>query len=225
MPGETFTSFPNRTEAGRQLAQRIAAHLRKTGRSEPPLVLGLPRGGVPVAEEVARAIKGDLDIMVARKIGLPWQPELGVGAVTEDGPPVFDHSMLTYVGLTEEDLSDVVSRERAEVRRRLNRYRPGRPPVDVTNRVVVLVDDGLATGVTARAALRALDTKQPAYLLFAAPVCARDSAAAIKKEADAVVCARQPAQFHAVGLWYEDFTQLTDEDVIAILERVWARPN
>jgi predicted phosphoribosyltransferase len=205
--------FADRDEAGRALAEAVAAEAPElVGRDT--LVLGLPRGGVPVARHVADVLGGELDVLVARKIGLPGQPELGVGAVTAGGPAVFDHDALYRFGLDPERLAPAVERERAEAERRLRRYRGDRPPPRVRDRQVVVVDDGLATGVTARAALRAVRAGGPARLDFAAPVCAADAAAVVAgEEADGVFCLLRPVDLAAVGAWYVDFAQLTDADV------------
>jgi putative phosphoribosyl transferase len=219
--------FSNRTEAGRALGEAVANHVRRTGYQGRPLVLALPRGGVPVGVEVARAINGELDVMVARKVGLPWQPELGVGAVTEDGPPVMNTEVLQRAGLSSQELSAAVDAEREEVRRRLRRYRNDRPPPRVDGRLVVVTDDGLATGVTARAALRALRQQNPWQLLFAAPVCAADAADLLANDADAVICLIAPRNLGAISVWYEDFPQLDDAEVEELLNearRVPARP-
>jgi putative phosphoribosyl transferase len=214
--------FADRVEAGRLLGRKVASYLRDLGITDRPLVLGLPRGGLPVAEQVAAAVDGDLDVVVARKIGFPRQPEFGIGAVAEHGPPYFSYEVLRQVGLTEQDLAGDVERERAEVRRRIDRYRGDRPPPEVAGRVVVLVDDGLATGVTARAALASLRAQRPGHLVFAAPVCAWDSAEALVDHAEAVLCERAVRDFGAVGAWYTDFTQVTDDEVGEILARAWS---
>ncbi|MFG2222695.1 phosphoribosyltransferase [Streptomyces sp. NPDC048644] len=206
----------DRRHAGQALATRCLA-LMRTGGFTAPLVLALPRGGVPVAAEVARAIGAPLDVLVARKIGIPGLPEVGVGALVDDEPPVFDAAALTVLGLTEELLAADVERERAELHRREAAYRAGRPPLNVTGAVVLLVDDGLATGATARAALRHLRRLRPARLILAVPVGDAAAAAALREEADDVVCVHQPQHFHAVGEWYLDFDQVQDTEVISIL--------
>ncbi|WP_328477338.1 phosphoribosyltransferase family protein [Actinoplanes sp. NBC_00393] len=209
--------FANRTEAGRALAGRVAEEI--AGAPGRPLVLALPRGGLPVAEPVAERIGGELDIVVARKIGAPGHPEFGVGAVAEDGPPVYDPRNLRYVGVTEQDMAATLAAERTELARRVRRYRGDRPPPAVRGRAVVLIDDGLATGVTAHAALRWVRGHDPERLILAVPVCAPQARDALAPETDAVVCLHAPAEFLAVGRWYEDFSQLTDEDVDAVLAR------
>jgi predicted phosphoribosyltransferase len=175
-----------------------------------------------VAEQVARAVDGDLDVIVARKIGYPGQPEFGIGAVAEHGPPHFSYDVLRQVGLSEQDLAADVAREQAEVRRRVQRYRGDRPPPDVAGRVVVLVDDGLATGVTARAGLSSLHSQRPANLIFAAPICALESAEALLDLAEAVLCVHAARGFGSVGAWYADFTQTSDDEVMEILSRAWS---
>ncbi|MFI5895139.1 phosphoribosyltransferase [Actinoplanes sp. NPDC051513] len=203
--------FADRDEAGRMLAVEVARHLEHD--HSRTLVLALPRGGVPVAVQVAARIGGDFDIVLARKIGAPGRPEFGVGAIAEDGPPVFDEGTLDHLGITADDLAGTVDGERAELARRVHRYREGRPAPQVTGRTVVLVDDGLATGVTARAALRWLHDQSPRRTILAVPVCAPLAAESLAAEAGTVICLSAPPSFRAVGQWYQDFSQLTDEDV------------
>jgi predicted phosphoribosyltransferase len=195
------------------LGATVARHIGHLGVERRPLVLALPRGGVPVAARVAETIGGDLDLIVARKVTPPGRPEYGVGALAEDGPPVFDADALHELGLTEADLAGEVERERAELRRRVHDYRGDRPVPDPAGRVVVLVDDGVATGVTARAALRWLRERPAQSLVLAAPVCSRAANHALAADADVVICLESPARFLAVGHWYTDFTQLSDADV------------
>lgn len=180
-------------------------------------MLALPRGGVPVAAEVASATGGDLDIVVARKIGAPGQPEFGVGALAEDGPPVLDRPTLADLGVTEADLADTIRRERAEVDRRTHRYRDGRPAPTVEDREVILVDDGLATGVTARAALRWVREHRPRRVVLAIPTCPRQAERDLAGDADEIVSLHSPPYFYAVGQAYADFRQVTDDEVIRLL--------
>ncbi|GIM91061.1 phosphoribosyltransferase [Paractinoplanes toevensis] len=218
--GSSPLIFADRDDAGRQLAAEVAHAVREsTGK---PLILALPRGGVPVAAQVAARTGGDLDIVLARKIGAPGRPEFGVGAIAEDGPPVFDQAILEALGITADDLAGTVAAEREELSRRVRRYRAGRPAPHATGRVVVLVDDGLATGVTARAALRRLRADHPQRLLLAVPVCSPAAQDALSAEADEVVCLSAPSSFRAVGEWYGDFHQLTDDDVDAAMRGVRA---
>jgi putative phosphoribosyl transferase len=225
MQSDEYEAFEDRREAGRALAERVAACLTELGAPDRPLVLGLPRGGLPVAQEIAGRVGGDLDVAVARKIGLPGQPEFGIGAVTADGPPRFSEDTLRRLGLTEGQLGPDVEREREEARRRLRRYRGDREQPRIADRTVIVADDGIATGVTAMAALRDLRAKGPRNLVFAAPVCAKESVPQLEGEADRVICVLIPDYFAAVGAWYRDFAQLTDDDVVAILEQSWsARP-
>ena len=214
--------FQDRREAGRILAEEVCAYLRDIGVTDRPLVLGLPRGGLPIAQEIAESVHGDLDVSVARKIGFPAQPEFGIGAVTADGPARFSQETLRQVGLTEADLTADVQREREEARRRLRRYRGDRELPRIADRTVIVADDGVATGVTSMAALQDVRAKGPRNLIFAAPACAKEATQLLASEADKVLCLRVPDYFGAVGAWYRDFEQLTDDDVEAILSRSWA---
>ena len=202
----------DRTEAGRLLAAELI------GRPlERPVVLGLPRGGVVVAAEVARALGAPLDVLIVRKIGCPGQPEYGLGAIAETGEVLYDDDRIAELGLTRESLADVVARERREAERRRQMYRRGRGPVDVRGRTVIAVDDGVATGGTARLALRVLALLGAARRVFAVGVAPPEAIRALEREADLVVCLRTPPEFYAVGEWYEQFDPVDDDEVIRSL--------
>lgn len=206
--------FRDREDAGRQLAERLL-HLRERR----PVVLALPRGGVPVAYEVARALDAPLDVFLVRKIGAPGHRELGIGAVAQGGVRIFNESTIQLLGISWRDVEAIVAEETAEMERRLQRFRGDRPLPELRGRTVILVDDGLATGVTAHAAVRAVRQLEPAGIVLAVPVCAVETAEALRREVDDIVCVHSPADFYAVGLWYEDFDQTTDEEVVELLDR------
>ncbi len=207
--------FADRAAAGSALAEILKEI--QFDNQERLRLLALPRGGVAVAGSVARVLRVPLDVLVVRKIGHPYASELGLGAIAEGGEPVFDDEMLDRVGLTPADLAAVVARERAELARRVAVYRGGRPPPDVTGAPVIVVDDGLATGVTARAAMRALRDRGAGRTVLAVPVASRQAAVALKAETDEVVTLVTPRRFRSVGEWYADFGQLTDDDVLMLL--------
>jgi len=230
MTGKTYPGpdlpFADRRTAGRLLGERLrdtlATSAAPDGRT---LVLALPRGGVPVGCEVAGILRVPVDVLVTRKIGYPPQPELGVGAIAEGGAPGYDRGVLAALRLTPADLSAVAEREQDELARQVEVYRAGRPPPDVTGRTVVVVDDGLATGVTARAALRAVRARGAARTILAVPVAPSASVAAMRDEADEVVVLASPRHFRSVGEWYVSFGQLTDADVLSLLAQAAARPR
>jgi predicted phosphoribosyltransferase len=199
-------------DAGSQLAAALAAH--KNGDL---LVLAIPRGGVPVAAEVARSLGAELDIIVARKLGAPFEPELALGAVTADGTLFLNHDVIKDLGITDELLNAIIAREREAARQREERLRGSRPPASVAGRTVILVDDGLATGATMRAAAQSVRKRQPRKLIVAVPVGSREACEALRQDADEVVCLMTPDPFWAVGLYYADFSPVSDEEVSAIL--------
>jgi predicted phosphoribosyltransferase len=207
-------AYRDRADAGRVLAAQLGHLAGAPGL----LVLGLPRGGVPVASEVARALDAPLDVFLARKLGVPQQPELAMGAVASGGVRVLHQAVVDALAIPPEVIDAVADREGAEVARREQSYRAGRPPLDVAGRPVVVVDDGLATGSTMRAAVAALRAQRAGRIVVAVPVGARETCAQLAGEADEVVCPHRPASFHAVGQWYDDFTQTTDEEIRALLK-------
>jgi len=207
--------FRNRTDAGRQLAEKLAAYANRPD----VLVLALPRGGVPVAFEVARAFGAPLDVFLVRKLGVPGYEELAMGAVATGGVRVLNDEIVRGFGISEHEIDAVVARELRELSRRDRLYRGDRPPSDVAGRTVILVDDGLATGATMRAAVQALRQQQPGRIVAAVPTASPDTCQVLKAEADDVICAMTPEPFFAVGHWYEDFTQTTDDEVRELLAR------
>jgi putative phosphoribosyl transferase len=204
--------FRDRTDAGRQLAAEL-----QDLRTQDVVVLGLPRGGVPVAYEVAHALGAPLDVIVVCKLGVPSQPELAMGAIGEDGVRILNQSVLGSIGVSGADLAAVEQREREELERRARRFRRMRPRVALLGRTAVVVDDGIATGSTARAACQVARALGAARVLMAVPVAPPSSVAALAGAADSVVCIETPRRFFAVGQWYEDFSQTSDDEVVTLL--------
>lgn len=204
--------FADRHDAGRRLATLVAGlHLQE------PLVVGIPRGGVPVAAEVARVIRAPLDIVVVRKIGAPQNPEYALGALAEGDVSVIDHKTVQLLGLGAIELEEVVGRARQELSERTRRYRAGHPPAPLAGRTVVLVDDGLATGRSAQAAVRSLRRRGAARVILAVPVAAPESVQTLGDMVDEVVCVEMPESLWAIGFWYEDFRPTSDEEVATLL--------
>lgn len=207
--------FRDRTDAGRQLADLLTEY-----GAESPLVLGLPRGGIPVAHEVARELGAPLDVWVVRKVGAPGQPELGLGAVAEGGALFLDREMMRSLGFSETEVMQTAEREAQEVVARIARFRGAHPAPAIEGRTVILVDDGVATGGTVRAAIRALRTRRPREIILAVPVGAVESLDSLRPEVDELVCVH-PAEFmSSVGEFYDDFRQTSDEEVQEVLRRV-----
>jgi len=213
--GAVRTRFHDRRVAGQALAAQLGAYARRPD----VLVLALPRGGVPVGAEVASALDAPLDVFVVRKLGVPGQEELAMGALAGGGIRVLDEQIIRAAGVTQADIERVSTLEAAELARRERQYRDDRPPPEVDGKTVILVDDGLATGSSMRAAVTALRAKNPAKIVVAVPVAAPETCQAFKAIADEIICVETPDPFASVGLWYEDFSQTTDEEVHDLLEQ------
>jgi predicted phosphoribosyltransferase len=208
--------FRDRAEAGRRLATALAHY-----RDRRAAILALPRGGLPVAAEIAAALAAPLDLIFVRKIGAPFQPELAMGAVVDGAAPltVRNDDVIGAAGISDAEFAAMRERELMEIRRRRERYLHGRVPLDAAGRTAIVVDDGVATGATTRAALRAVRQQNPAELVVAVPVGASDTLRALQDEADAIVCLEHHKRFGAIGAYYRDFSQVSDEEVIDILAR------
>jgi putative phosphoribosyl transferase len=206
--------FEDRRDAGRKLANKLS----RFG-EERCVVFGLPRGGVPVAYEISRVLGAPLDVFVSRKLGAPGQPEFGIGAVAVGGVRILNADVIRRLGIPDEYIERITAQEVAEVNRRLRFFRGGRPEPEIGGQTVILVDDGLATGVTAHAAVEALRLRKPQRLILAAPVCAAQTAELFASRVDELLCLLSPSDLGAIGLWYENFEQTTDEEVVQLLER------
>jgi len=211
-----MTEFRDRSDAGHRLAKALAKY-----KGRHAVVLALPRGGVPVAAEVAKALDAPLDLILVRKIGVPFQPELAMGAVVDGLAPIVvrNEEVLRVSETTAREFDEVCEKERAEIERRRKLYIGDRPRAEITGRVVIVVDDGIATGTTTRAALQALRKQKPKELVLAVPVAPRDTVAELRGEVDALICLETPEPFLAIGYFYRDFEQVSDEEVVAILRR------
>ena len=209
-------SFKDRSDAGRQLAKALAGY-----KDQQPVILALPRGGVPVAAQVAAALNAPLDLILVRKIGVPFQPELAMSAVVDGGAPIVvrNEDVIRHAGIDESEFKAVCDDELAEIERRRQRYLGNRKRVDVSGRTAIVIDDGVATGATTRAALRATRMRKPKRLVLAVPVAPTDSLSELRHDADDVVCLEDHEFFGAIGLYYADFSQVPDEEVIEILKR------
>jgi putative phosphoribosyl transferase len=206
--------FRDRHEAGRLLAERLSGY-----RDQKPIVLALPRGGVVVGYEVARALGAPLDVVVARKLGAPWQPELAVGAIAPRGVRLLNEDVFAWLDISEDELQQIASLEASEMERRMPLFRGDRPEPMLKGKTVILVDDGIATGMTVRAAIEYIGQQEPGHLVLAVPVCAAGTAELLRSEVDDLVSLKTPFELLAIGYWYEDFEQVSDEEVVELLER------
>lgn len=191
----------------------------KKFKKESPIILAIPRGGVVVGYEVSRILNAPLDVIIARKVGVPFQPELGMGAVAEGGVEILDKDLIRSMSIPKKLVDEVIDREKKEIERRKSLYRNNKPIIDIENRVVILVDDGMATGVSAKAAVKSLKKLKPKKIIFASPVCAKDSVGEMKNLVDVLCCLLTPSEFSSVGLWYQNFEQVTDEEVKELLDK------
>jgi putative phosphoribosyl transferase len=213
-----ISQFKDRREAGRYLAKRLGHY---AGRSD-VMVLGLPRGGVPVAAEIAQTLRADLDVFVVRKLGAPMYEELAMGAIASGGVRVLNPEVIRQLRIEPQVIDAAAEQEEIELHRRERDYRGDRPPLDVRGRVVILVDDGLATGASMRAAVSAVRQLAPAKVVVAVPVGAPETCAQFVPDVDEIVCAKMPEDFRAVGAWYQDFSQTSDEEVRSVLAQHFA---
>lgn len=214
-------TFRDRHDAGLKLAAELISY-----KVEGPIVYGLPRGGVEVAEEVARALEAPLELLLVRKIGVPWQPELAMGAVVDGGTPIVvrNEDVLATIRVSPDAFEEVCARELAEIERRRLRYLGDRAPLDPAGRLAIVIDDGIATGATMTAALRALRQRKPKAIILAVPVAAQQTLERLRTEADRVICLEKPEDLDAIGYFYEDFHQLDDDDVVRLLAQARSTP-
>ncbi|HIK43937.1 MAG TPA: phosphoribosyltransferase [Leptolyngbyaceae cyanobacterium M65_K2018_010] len=209
------TYFNDRTEAGRLLATQLGDYAQRPN----VLVLALPRGGVPVAFEVARALQVPLDICLVRKLGVPGHSELAMGAIASGGVRVLNYDVVSSLGISSRTIDEVAAKELRELQRRDRAYRGDRPPPVIQDQMVILIDDGIATGATMRAAIAVLKSQHPQQIIVAIPVAPAETCQVLRQEVDRVVCLATPAPFYAIGLWYDNFAQTTDEEVCGLLAR------
>ncbi len=212
--------FRDRTDAGQALAKKLTQYTDHDN----VIVLALPRGGVPVAYEVAKYLHAPLDVMLVRKLGVPYQPELAMGAIASGDVRILNEEVVRSLGISEDEIANVVAREKLELERREHAYRGDRAPLQTKDMTVVVIDDGIATGATMRAAVSALQQQHPAHLVVAAPTSAQDTYNLLRDEVDEVVCIATPEPYIAVGLWYEHFDQTTDDEVRQLLKKANTMP-
>lgn len=206
--------FKDRKEAGVKLAEKLQQY--RDGNS---IILALPRGGVVVGYEISKILNIPLNIVVVRKIGAPRQPEFGIGAISENGILILDEPLIGTLGYSREEINKIIKKERNELKRRIELYRKNKPLPELRNKTVILVDDGIATGVTAKAAIDAVRKSEPENLILAVPVCAYDTLQSFEKQADKIICLHTPLQLGSISSFYENFNQTTDEEVVALLKK------
>lgn len=204
--------YKDRYDAGRQLAEKLLQY-----KDENPVIVALPRGGVVVGYEIAKMLNAPLDVIVARKLGAPFQPELGIGALAPQGIRILNTGLIRTLGISESQIKQIIEEETAEMNRRIELYRGGLPPLDLYEKTVIIVDDGIATGITDKAAVLSLPQLEPKKIILAVPVCPPETAEKFK-EVDEFICLAQPPDFYAVGEYYENFEQVSDKDVIKLLQ-------
>lgn len=206
--------YNDRYDAGQKLAEKLTKYT-----NDKPIIMALPRGGVVVGYEVAKMLKAPLDVIVARKIGAPFQPELGVGAIAPNGIRILNNELIRLLNIPESAVEEVIQKETIEMNRRINFYRKDLPLSDLKDKIVIVVDDGLATGVSTNAAVSAIRQMQPKKIVLAVPVAPPNTASRFKREVDEFICLNQPPDFYAVGYYYKNFTQTTDEEVVDLLQK------
>lgn len=207
-----YIMFEDRAWAGAQLAKKLKKY------KDSPIILALPRGGVVVGFEIAKALNVPFDVIISRKLGAPHNPEFGIGAISEEDSIILDKPTVASLGITKEEVQSIKDTQQIEMKRRIDLYRNGKPLPELTNKTVILVDDGLATGVTARAAIESIKKLKPKQIIFAAPVCSYETVQMIKSQISAVVCTITPHNLVAISLYYRNFPQITDEKVVEILQ-------
>lgn len=212
---QQLTRFRNRVEAGRLLAERLMAYKNYPN----ALVLGLPRGGVPIGFEVAKALQLPLDVFLVRKLGVPGHEELAMGAIASNSEPIFQSHILRQLGISMSAIEQVVNSQKLELQRREKLFRANRLALDLAGKLIIMVDDGLATGSTMLAALQAIRQQKPARIITAIPVASQDALMLISSLSDEVICLLSPERFYSVGIWYEDFEQTQDEEVVDLLQK------
>lgn len=205
--------YKDRQDGGRQLAEKLMKF-----KDEKPIIIALPRGGVVTGYEVAKMLNAPLDVIITRKLGAPFQPELGIGAIAPNNVRILNTDAIRFIGISKDDMEEIIQRETKEMYRRIKLYRGDLPPLDLEGKTVIIVDDGLATGVTAGAAVLAINQMTPEKIILAVPVSPIDTANKFREEVDEFICLSEPPDFFAVGQYYYDFDQVSDEEVISLLE-------